>query len=208
MVKARSKLRERIREATAEAILDAAETVFAAEGVRTARVERIAQVAGVSVGTLYNHFDDREAVLCALIRARKAGVNEALDAQLAQADRPFREQLSGVLQALFDNYESHRPFFSVLLQGEVDRGAARARAKTSSTRGAMLEIRKRLQVLVDRGIEAGEVDPGLAKLAPTLLLGAARAVIVRAFFEGDLDARASTGELVRFFLHGAGRRHG
>ncbi len=208
MVNPRSKLRERIREATAQAILEAAESVFASEGLHAAKVERIAQGAGVSVGTLYNHFDDREAVLCALVHERQAQLREALDAELARADRPFLAQLQSVLTTVFAQYDLHRPFFSILLQGELETGAQRPRAKAGGARAAMLELRKRLKVLVERGVAAGQIDPAIADLAPTLLLGAIRAVIIRAFLDHDIDAKARVGDLVRFFLHGAGPRHG
>jgi AcrR family transcriptional regulator len=52
------RLRERLREEAARAILAAAEEVFATDGLQ-ARMERIAEQAGVAVGTLYNHFEDR-----------------------------------------------------------------------------------------------------------------------------------------------------
>ena len=46
------KLRDRIREATLEAIFQAAERVFADEGPTAARMETVAAQAVVSLGTL------------------------------------------------------------------------------------------------------------------------------------------------------------
>src|SRR3954471_15366151 len=59
----RQTLRGRIRETTVQAILSAAEEVFADDGFHAARMGAIAAKAGVSVGTLYNHFEDRDALL-------------------------------------------------------------------------------------------------------------------------------------------------
>lgn len=54
-------------EATREALLDAAETVFFEKGVARATLEEIARAAGVTRGALYWHFDNKAALLKALL---------------------------------------------------------------------------------------------------------------------------------------------
>ena len=61
------KLKTRLRAETARVITAAAEEVFAAKGLHDAKVEEIAARAGVSVGTVYNHFEDRDGLLQVLI---------------------------------------------------------------------------------------------------------------------------------------------
>jgi AcrR family transcriptional regulator len=70
-------LRSRLREVAAAAILEAAEDVFEDEGLH-ARMETIARRAGVAVGTLYNHFADRETLLRSLVDAHHAELLERL----------------------------------------------------------------------------------------------------------------------------------
>src|SRR5271170_1323802 len=48
-------------------ILAGAATVFAADGYEGASMARIAAVAGVSKGTLYNHFDSKAALFTAYV---------------------------------------------------------------------------------------------------------------------------------------------
>lgn len=48
-------------------ILEGAATVFAADGYEGASMARIASVAGVSKGTLYNHFDSKAALFTAYV---------------------------------------------------------------------------------------------------------------------------------------------
>ena len=48
-------------------ILTGAATVFAADGYEGASMARIAAVAGVSKGTLYNHFDSKAALFTAYV---------------------------------------------------------------------------------------------------------------------------------------------
>lgn len=52
--------------ATVSAILDGMIRILDQDGFDAATTTRIAQVAGVSVGTLYQYFPNRDAILCAL----------------------------------------------------------------------------------------------------------------------------------------------
>jgi AcrR family transcriptional regulator len=56
---------QRSRE-TVSAVLDATIRIFEQEGPEAATTSRIAEVAGVSVGTLYQYFANRDAILDAL----------------------------------------------------------------------------------------------------------------------------------------------
>ena len=95
------RLRTRLREATTEAIRAAAEQVLGEQGFG-ARMEDIAERAGVSVGTLYNHFEDRTALLRELLRLRREDLVARLDETLAEVrGRPFRAQLERVLTVVF-----------------------------------------------------------------------------------------------------------
>ena len=68
---------------TVDAILEAAERVLRAEGYEAASTNRVARVAGFSVGSLYQYFDDKRAVVGALIdqalRSEAERIAQALD---------------------------------------------------------------------------------------------------------------------------------
>ena len=72
-------LRTRFRTATRDAILDAAAALFAADEASHVRMEDIAARAGIAVGTLYNYFEDRTALIGALLDARSERLCAALD---------------------------------------------------------------------------------------------------------------------------------
>src|SRR3981081_4254853 len=80
-------LRERLKGETQRAILQAAEEVFGDSGLSGARMEDIATRAGVSVGTVYNHFEDRDALLAELIVTRRHDLLARLDAALTSTER-------------------------------------------------------------------------------------------------------------------------
>ena len=54
------------RERTRRQLLLAAVQVFSARGVAGATIQEIAQTAGMTTGTVYNHFDTKDAVVVAL----------------------------------------------------------------------------------------------------------------------------------------------
>lgn len=76
----RRAIRKHTRVAYQEAILEAAAAVFGRLGFLDARMVDIAKEAGVSVGTLYNYFVSKDAVIDALHNHEM----EELQAQLAQ----------------------------------------------------------------------------------------------------------------------------
>ena len=72
-------LRDRLRESTRDAILDAAATAFNTGGASAVRMEDIAAGAGIAVGTLYNYFRDRQTLVATLLRSRTQVLLDALD---------------------------------------------------------------------------------------------------------------------------------
>jgi AcrR family transcriptional regulator len=74
-------------EATVEAILEAAAQVFERHGYAAGTTNRIAARAGVSIGSLYQYFPNKDAVLVALVRRHVAEGNAAL--------APHVERLAG-----------------------------------------------------------------------------------------------------------------
>jgi AcrR family transcriptional regulator len=201
-----SKLRDRIRDTTIEAILEAAEVVFAEAGVHAAKVEAIAAQAGVSVGTIYNHLGDRESVLTALVNARRSEMLQLLDDTLkSEAGKPFSHQIKTFLSAIVGHFEAHSKFFSILIQGEHAK-----ESKLLAISPAMREIYDRVVQLMQRGEEQKVLCLDLMDLYPVLFMGMVRSVFVRSLFEPKLPCATGTRveQLARFFMHGAGIKHG
>jgi AcrR family transcriptional regulator len=82
---------------TVEAILEAAERVLRNEGYHAASTNRVARVAGFSVGSLYQYFDDKRAVVGALLdqalRSEAERLGQALDALARVEPAAARERL-------------------------------------------------------------------------------------------------------------------
>src|SRR5437763_12879100 len=83
------RLRGKFREATRAAILAAADEVYSRQGLGSGRMEQVAASAGVSVGTLYNYFESREALVGAVLAARRHELLDRIEASLAAAPESF-----------------------------------------------------------------------------------------------------------------------
>ncbi len=68
-LKPRKKPRQRRSKVTCDAILEAAARILETEGPRNLTTNRIAENAGVSVGSLYQYFPSKEAILAELVMA-------------------------------------------------------------------------------------------------------------------------------------------
>src|SRR5438874_10882073 len=79
-------LRKEAKALYRNAILDAAEQVFAERGFHAARIQDIAERARTAVGTVYNHFETKEDVLRALLEERTEGLHEELAPQAGDGD--------------------------------------------------------------------------------------------------------------------------
>jgi len=192
------RLRDRLREETARGILGAAEDVFAAEGLG-ARMERIAARAGVAVGTLYNHFQDRNALVAALVRSRREALLDRLDAALAPVrGAPAAVQLRAYLAAVEEHARAHGPLLAVLMQ------AGEGPGETRPPKTLLDELVRRANTIIARGVTAGELRPDAAKVFGLALVGMSRAVLVRAI-EGGAEPGGAAAAILDLFLRGASR---
>ena len=190
-------LRERLRQETAREILAAAEQVFAERGVRDARMEEIASRAGVSVGTVYNHFEDRNALLSGLVESRRSELAARCDQALSSsAQAPFEAQLRQFAQAVFEHFEHHRPFLSIMLESDA--------AAVTQPSSAMKELRARVETLLRRGVQKRALRADHTALWPGMLVGAFKAVLLHDLRNpGELQVADRAAAAVDFFLNGA-----
>src|ERR1700733_7205513 len=70
---------------TVNSILEAAARILIREGFDKASTNRIAEVAGVSVGSVYQYFPSKEAIVAALIDRHNQEVMHAVQGELAEA---------------------------------------------------------------------------------------------------------------------------
>ncbi|RME63338.1 MAG: TetR/AcrR family transcriptional regulator [Alphaproteobacteria bacterium] len=104
-VRARAKrrsARQSRAQQTVQRILDAAAARLAADGLVAVTTTRLAADTGLAVGSLYQYFADRDAVLLALHQRRMAALAEMLDGDLARL--PARAGWETVVDHLIDHF--------------------------------------------------------------------------------------------------------
>src|ERR1700732_128934 len=85
----KSASQERSR-ATVDALLEATTRVLIKEGYDRASTNRIAEVAGVSIGSLYQYFPSKEALVAAVIDRHTQNISEVTrEAMVKAAARPI-----------------------------------------------------------------------------------------------------------------------
>ena len=142
-------------------ILDAAEVVFAAEGIE-APVDVIAEKAGVGVGTLYRHFPTKEKLCEAILLERLAELT--VDAQaLADAEDPTTA-FFGFLAHVVEEGAAKRD----LLVAVMGAGVAFELAASDIKQG----LHAAVEVLLRRAQEVGAVRQDVKAAAVMALVGA------------------------------------
>ncbi len=103
---------------TVEAILIAAAEVFAKHGFARASVNVIAERAGVSIGSMYQYFPSKHALLVPLIERHSRQAIDTLEAVLIEArTAPVRDVVHRVVEAMI---EAHGGAFRSMLAREKD----------------------------------------------------------------------------------------
>lgn len=98
----RSELARRAPEARRQAILEAAVAVFVAQGFAAAKLDEVAERAGVAKGTIYLHFRDKQDLFEQVVRGAVSPVIARLEVLAQLPDMPTGQ----VLQSIFDLFRT------------------------------------------------------------------------------------------------------
>jgi AcrR family transcriptional regulator len=107
--------------ATVDAILDATARVLCSTGYDRASTNRIALAAGVSVGSLYQYFPSKEALVAALAARHMATMSALVRSKLAEvAEAPMPVAVRTIIMAMFEAHAVDPRLHKVLIE-EVPR---------------------------------------------------------------------------------------
>ncbi len=145
-------------------LLDAAQKVFAREGVQGASIRAIAREAGCDPSLLYYHFDSKEEMFAALLERKFNVLTPALE-EVANRPLPLRETLWAVL-GVFGTHVKTDAGFRALVRGQVINGAEPIKDTLAPY---LIRLQRLLGDLFRRGIESGELRGDLAVPVITFL---------------------------------------
>lgn len=202
-------MRDRFRAATREAILEAAAGLLTTDGAAHIRMEDIAGRAGIAVGTLYNYFEDRPALVRALFDTRSQVLFDALDARkprsFRSSDTPtaFAAELTAFVAPVIEHFNTSRFLLHIMLEEQRHRGVDPH--GVSRRRTLLGELFTRAERLASQGIRVHALRKGSPRTYAALLVGMIRGVLSAALERGDELPPDAATDIVRVFMTGAGR---
>jgi AcrR family transcriptional regulator len=116
--------------ATVDALVEATARILVREGFDKASTNRIAEVAGVSVGSLYQYFPSKEALVAAVIERHRQEIMQVVRGELALAANQPMEQ--GVRTLVAVAVKAHRvdPKLHRVLAEQIPRVGRLEKAET------------------------------------------------------------------------------
>ncbi len=201
--------RDEARALFRNAVLDAAEIVFAERGFHGARIQDIAERARIAVGTVYNHFADKDEVLSALLDERTEGLLACIQAGVLEghAPRGFRARLEARVAGMLAYVAEHRAFFAIANEHGLFAGAAAPSARSSARSVKRMEtFRAGFRAIVEDGIASGDLEAFDADTLARFLGGTMRAFVLSSLADSGNDVREQAAMLIDLFLHGAAKR--
>lgn len=110
---------QRARE-TVETILQATAQILAEEGSERLTTNHLARKAGFSIGTVYQYFPNREAIVLTLIERQRAGMASRIEAVLANmGDTTAEEKIRRIVHVLHASFSVHRATERRLVQALI-----------------------------------------------------------------------------------------
>jgi AcrR family transcriptional regulator len=103
-------------QATVDAIIDAAARILVRDGYGAFTTNRVAATAGVSVGSLYQYFPTKEAIVAALIERRAEADVERVSKLLDELrGQPLSEVIARTVDDMIELHRSGGPLYRVML---------------------------------------------------------------------------------------------
>jgi AcrR family transcriptional regulator len=94
---------------TVDTILEATAQILDDDGGKSLTTNLLAQRAGYSIGTLYQYFDNREAIVVVLIERQRETIRREICALLeTQAGEPWEETIRAIVRLMHGAFARHR----------------------------------------------------------------------------------------------------
>ncbi|PWR22740.1 TetR/AcrR family transcriptional regulator [Zavarzinia aquatilis] len=142
--------RQRRAEVTVEAMIDAASELLATQPYDSVTTNRIAERAGVGIGSLYQYFPNKEAIVARVVTYWVQDMLEEVGNALSTSEQlPLEDAAFEVISALFRVADRHRNKVHLILEVipfalQIPAVASLPRTLATMSAHAQLSIRDRL----------------------------------------------------------------
>jgi AcrR family transcriptional regulator len=149
--KTRREPQQRRARDTVEAVLDAVVRILKRRGVEAVTTNRVAEVAGVSIGSVYQYFPDKRAIFAALHERHIREIDRLVESKLMEhAESPLDTLMRAMIEAMIDAHTPDPELYE-LLSSEVPHRAEGTRDFAVRLHGAFrLAIASRAHELKTR----------------------------------------------------------
>lgn len=164
-----------------EEIREAGIKVIAEEGFHDATTDSIAEVAGVSVGTIYNYFNNKEEILHYIFEVEREKITDFFTG-LTASGLPAEEKIRRFLKRYLGRALKNRRKSKLLLDEEhrpVKKVSMEILDYSMLLKSCVKEL---LEAGISEGSIKGELDP---ELVSGMIIGAADSVVVKSSFTDD-----------------------
>ena len=182
------------KERNREAILAAGIEVFSERGFGEATIRDLIRASGLSTGTFYNYFPDKDSVLRALVDRSVTQLRAVLASTRSEAHSPD-EFISGGFRVFF-SYLANDPTFFALLSRNA--GAVRQVLDEPILAVVIEELSADLEAAVERG----DLPPFEPELMSAALTGASFELAVAVLDKGLATPDQAADFASRLFLAG------
>jgi AcrR family transcriptional regulator len=100
---------------TVEAVLDAVVRILKREGMSAVTTNRIAEVAGVSIGSVYQYFPDKRAIFIALHERHVEAIDSMVKTTLLKhAASPLNTLMRAMIEAMVEAHQNDPELYELL----------------------------------------------------------------------------------------------
>ncbi|WP_028080112.1 TetR/AcrR family transcriptional regulator [Solimonas soli] len=182
-------------------ILDAATECFRRRGFHAASMAEISKSAGMSVGHIYHYFENKEAIIAALVESKARELADKMDAMRQEQDL-LTAMIDKVDEGLAKNSDQALAALKIEVLAEATRNARTLDTLRASDRLALDKMRENVAAVNPAlGASPKTVD-GRANVVAALFDG----IAIRTLLNPDFDREAVLDALrlaIRSLLHAA-----
>ncbi len=165
---------------TRERILDAAMSIFSAKGFHDTKLDEIVAEGGISKGSIYFHFPNKEKLFIALVD-QFADLIERRAKEAIESEAESIRRVQAALEAVLETYGKYRLPAKLLLVQAVGLGTVFERKR--------MEVNDRFALLIetylDEAVADGSIAPVDTHIVAHAWMGAIYNVVIQWVYTGE-----------------------
>ncbi len=199
---ARISKEELVRQYRTEEILSAARRVIVSEGISGARLERIAEEAGVAKGTIYLYFDNKDSLIGEVLCEIQEQLLEEVRQTISEAETA-QDQVSAIVSSHLEFARKQRHLIRAVF---LDPGGLNLRRDDFSVE-EYLDRQKRYEEIlgevIKTGIRSGEFKKVHTARSAALLYELLKGLVARVILGlGPKESQMMASDLKEIFFNG------